>query len=89
MLAAGQPTGLAVEIEYGNTRYADLWLYCRVTDRSGTVVHEQRGRICTRGHRYRIKKMTVPATQRGRYLAHFRVGHGPGAAIAELELALE
>jgi len=88
-VSAGQASLFVAKIDYGQTRYGDLWMYCRVTNNSGAVVLRQRERISSREHRYRIKRIALGALRPGSYTARFRVGHGSQAAVAEQTFTVE
>jgi len=78
-----------VDIEYGQTRYADLRVYCRVTDAEAAVVAQAVERICRNAFRYHTRTITFPGLAQGDYRASFRIGHGAGAAAEELGFAVE
>ena len=76
-IAAGvAPPAFAVDLEYGDARYAGLQLYCRVTDSDGKIVAELHEPVCARAYRYRTKRVTLPELAPGSYHASFRIGFG-------------
>jgi len=78
-----------VDIEYGQTRYADLRVYCRVTDAEAAVVAQAVERVCRNAFRYHTKSIAFPGLARGSYRASFRVGHGAGTVAEELDFSVE
>ena len=78
-----------VDIEYGQTRYADLRVYCRVTDADDLAVAQAIERVCRNAFRYHTKSVTFSGLTPGAYRASFRVGHGVGAVVEELSLVVE
>ncbi len=78
-----------VEIEYGQTRYADLRVYCCVANADGVAVVQSIERVCRNAFRYHTKSVTFTGLTPGAYRASFRVGHGAGAVVEELGFAAE
>ena len=78
-----------VDIEYGQIRYADLRVYCRVTDADGLAVAQTIERVCRNALRYHTKNVTFSGLVPGAYRASFRVGHGAGGIVEELDFAVE
>ena len=88
---APRPTAatFVVDIEYGQTRYADLRVYCSVTDADDVAVAQTVERVCRNAFRYHTKSVTFSGLTPGAYRASFRVGHGAGAVVEELDFAVE
>lgn len=82
--ASSRIAAVQTNLDYGETRYGDLWLYCQVMDTSGTIVLRQRERVSSPEHRYRVKKVAFGDVRAGSYRAQFRIGHGEHAAVAEV-----
>ena len=88
-MAPAAPPALAVDLEYGDARYASLQLYCRVTDSDGNTVAEFHEPVCARAYRYRTKRVAMPKLAPGSYRASFRIGHGEQAVVEEVEFTVE
>jgi hypothetical protein len=88
---AGRGVSFLAHLDYGRTRYGDLWLYCRVFDNAGAVVRRQRERVSAGEHRYRyrVRKMVLAPLPRGTYEARFRIGHGARATLADASFTVE
>ena len=75
--------------EYGVTRYADLRVYCHVTNADGAAAAQAIERVCWNAFRYETRRLTFSGLAPGAYRASFRVGHGDRAIVRELEFAVE
>lgn len=85
----GAPLEFAVDLDYGETRYADLRLVCEVVDAARQRVARQVEQVCTRFYRYRTRKVSMSSLPPGSYHARFRIGYGRDAVIETLDVVVK